>query len=106
MGEGMIVGVEKKKKDVAAATKGVVYEALRIDESSLRTASELLTMHAPDMSSLIAPSAVATSAQPVGNIEVNIDMTGTVIREEADIRKISNELAWEMRAALRQKGVL
>lgn len=106
VGEGMIVGVEKKKKDVAAATKGVVYEALRIDESSLRTASELLTMHAPDMSSLIAPSAVATSAQPVGNIEVNIDMTGTVIREEADIRKISNELAWEMRAALRQKGVL
>lgn len=106
VGEGMIVGVEKKKEDVAAATKDVVNEALRIDASSLRTASELLTMHAPDMSSLIAPSAAPASAQAVGNIEVNIDMTGAVIREEADIHKISVEIAQEMRTALRQKGVL
>ena len=106
VGEGMIVGVENKKKDVAAATQDVVREALTLDISGTAAMSDLLTASIPDFTPLLSAASQASMGDRVANVEINVDMTGTVVREEADIHKISEELAREMRIALRQNGVL
>lgn len=104
VGEGMAIGVEKKKKDVSEATKDVVKEALTIDTASLEAAAQLLTMRPPDMSSMLLPSLPSAPVQGYGDVNISVDMSNSVIREEADIRKISESLAQEIRVALRQKG--
>lgn len=106
VGEGMIVGVENKKKDVAAATQDVVREALTLDISGTAAMSDLLTASIPDFTPLLSAASQASMGDRVANVEINVDMTGTVVREEADIRKISEELAREVRIALRKKGVM
>ena len=104
VGEGMAIGVEKKKKNVSEATKDVVKEALTIDTASLEAAAQLLTMRPPDMSSMLLPSLPSAPVQGYGDVNISVDMSNSVIREEADIRKISESLAQEIRVALRQKG--
>lgn len=104
VGEGMIVGVENKKKDVAAATQDVVREALTLDISGTVAMSDLLTSSIPDFTPLLSVASQASMGDRVANVEINVDMTGTVVREEADIHKISAELAQEIRTALRQNG--
>lgn len=54
VGEGMIVGVEKKKEDVAAATQDVVNEALSLDTSGISAAMKLMETRVPDLSPLLS----------------------------------------------------
>lgn len=61
VGEGMIVGVEKKKQRVAEATQSVVDEALKVDTSGLVEEIRRMSMNVPDVSKLLRPAdSVAT----------------------------------------------
>ena len=104
VGEGMVVGVEKKKQRVAEATQGVVDKALRIDTSGMIAAIKMLDARKPDTTSMLYPTTPNSPNTRGGNINVSVTMPGMVVREEADIHKISQALAKEIAFAVRQKG--
>ena len=65
VGEGMIVGIESKKKDVEEATADVVNSALYIDPMTIKDMSRVISDAVPDYSRLIGEG-TDTLANPSG----------------------------------------
>ncbi|MBQ7436108.1 MAG: phage tail tape measure protein [Oscillospiraceae bacterium] len=106
VGEGMAVGIESKKERVATATEKVVDNALRFDTSGLEKAARLIKASAPDMRDVLYPAlrSAATGSSDSGDTNIDIHIGSMVVREEADIRKISRQLAAEIKLELRGRG--
>lgn len=98
VGEGMVVGLENKRKKVAATAQSVVDDALKLNiKAQMPIIND--TMPAIDTSRV---------NQPVSeNVEINNDfhIESLVVREDADVKKIANELYKMQRTKSRGKGV-
>lgn len=106
VGEGMVVGIEKKRERVATATQGVVDNALSIDTSGVMEAAKLLKTSAPDLTSLLAPAHSAPLSNDEGDIEIEVNIEHMEVRSEADIKAVSKQLGQDIKQELRRRGRL
>ena len=98
VGEGMVVGLENKRKKVAATAQSVVDDALKLD----------IKAQMPVINDTMPPIDTSRANQPVSeNVEINNDfhIESLVVREDADVKKIANELYKMQRTKSRGKGV-
>lgn len=106
VGEGMALGIEKKRERVATATQGVVDDALSIDTSGIVQAAKLLKTSAPDFTSLLAPYAPAPVADDDRDIEIEVNIEHMEVRSDADIKAVSRQIGQDIRQELRRRGRL
>lgn len=98
VGEGMVVGLENKRKKVAAAAQSVVDDALKFN----------VKVQLPVINDTMPYIDTSRANQPVSeNVEINNDfhIESLVVREDADVKKIANELYKMQRTKSRGKGV-
>lgn len=98
VGEGMVVGLENKRKKVAAAAQSVVDDALKFN----------VKVQLPVINDTMPSIDAGRVNQPVSeNVEINNDfhIESLVVREDADVKKIANELYKMQRTKSRGKGV-
>lgn len=98
VGEGMVVGLENKRKKVAATAQSVVDDALKLD----------IKAQMPAINDTMPSIDTSRVNQPVSeNVEINNDfhIESLVVREDADVKKIANELYKMQRTKSRGKGV-
>ena len=98
VGEGMVVGLENKRKKVAATAQSVVDDALKLD----------IKAQMPVINDTMPSIDTSRVNQPVSeNVEINNDfhIESLVVREDADVKKIANELYKMQRTKSRGKGV-
>ena len=100
VGEGMVVGVEKKKERVAEATQGVVDSALRINTPGTAEIAALINASIPNFESLLSsrsPStyqSISTSSgrgtdQMAGGVVIeNLTIEARTMREFRDLVRI------------------
>lgn len=105
VGEGMIVGIESKKARVAEATADVAKNAVNLDTSGLE---RVMQNHFRGEMAVMGMMDSGTHNGNGGNTiyegDINITMPGMVIREEADIHKISKELGELLHEEKRRRG--
>ena len=106
VGEGMVIGIEKKRERVATATQGVVDNALSIDTSGVMEAAKLLKTSAPDLTSLLAPAHSAPLSNDEGDIEIEVNIEHMEVRSEADIKEVSKQIGQDIKQELRRRGRL
>ena len=94
VGEGMVVGIEKKKERVADATQDVVSNALSVDTSNMKLIATSIRQSIPDMSALLRQdkSEVPIASTTVKYGDTHITIEKMEVREEADIYRIADEL--------------
>lgn len=98
VGEGMVVGLENKRKKVAATAQSVVDDALKLD----------IKAQMPVINDTMPSIDTSRVNQPVSeNVEINNDfhIESLVVREDADVKRIANELYKMQRTKSRGKGV-
>lgn len=98
VGEGMVVGLENKRKKVAAAAQSVVDDALKFN----------VKVQLPVINDTMPYIDTSRANQPISeNVEINNDfhIESLVVREDADVKKIANELYKMQRTKSRGKGV-
>ena len=98
VGEGMVVGLENKRKKVAATAQSVVDDALKLD----------IKAQMPVINDTMPSIDTSWVNQPVSeNVEINNDfhIESLVVREDADVKRIANELYKMQRTKSRGKGV-
>nr|DAH43252.1 MAG TPA: minor tail protein [Caudoviricetes sp.] len=98
VGEGMVVGLENKRKKVAATAQRVVDDALKLD----------IKAQMPVINDTMPSIDTSRVNQPVSeNVEINNDfhIGSLVVREDADVKRIANELYKMQRTKSRGKGV-
>lgn len=98
VGEGMVVGLENKRKKVAATAQSVVDDAIKLD----------IKAQMPVINDTMPSIDTSRVNQPVSeNVEINNDfhIESLVVREDADVKRIANELYKMQRTKSRGKGV-
>lgn len=98
VGEDMVVGLENKRKKVAATAQSVVDDALKLD----------IKAQMPVINDTMPSIDTSRVNQPVSeNVEINNDfhIESLVVREDADVKRIANELYKMQRTKSRGKGV-
>ena len=98
VGEGMVVGLENKRKKVAAAAQSVVDDALKFN----------VKVQLPVINDTMPYIDTSRANQPVSeNVEINNDfhIESLVVREDADVKKIASELYKMQKSKSRSKGV-
>lgn len=104
VGEGMVVGIEKKKDRVATATQDVVDEALTIDTSGIKNAVSMLSkMRTPDMASLLYRQQSDTKEKPQEG-DVNITIEKVEINSDEDVGDVAERLGREIQLEKRKRG--
>ena len=104
VGEGMIVGIEKKRERVATATQDVVDDALAIDTSGIEKATAaLLKMQPPDMLSLLYGQG-SNSKETVQEGDVNINIEKVEIHNDQDVEDVADRLGREIQREKRMRG--
>lgn len=106
VGEGMAVGVEKKRERVASATQSVVDNALDIDTSGVVQAAKLLKTSAPDLTPLLGSSPQPAEKESSGDINVDVNIEHMEVRTEADIKAVSHEIGQNIKQEFRRRGRL
>ena len=105
VGEGMIVGIESKKDRVAEATADVARNAVELDTSGLERVMQNHYRGEIAVMGMIGDRAAGNGG---GSTTINnnfeITMPGMVIREDADIEKISRELGDRIWMEQRRRG--
>lgn len=101
VGEGMIVGLEKKREKVARTAQSVVDQALTLDISD-RLNSALRDINDTPPTMRILDDGAERSV--VNNIDMEIHMDGVTIREDADIDRLSDALYDKVRREMRKRG--
>ena len=94
----MVVGLENKRKKVAATAQSVVDDALKLD----------IKAQMPVINDTMPSIDTSRVNQPVSeNVEINNDfhIESLVVREDADVKRIANELYKMQRTKSRGKGV-
>ena len=103
VGEGMIVGIQAKKSKVAEATQDVVNSALSLDTSSIKLMSQTIRDSIPDISTLL-PERRISSGTTINEGNVDVHIAELVVREEADVNKVAQQIADEIRRERRKRG--
>ena len=110
VGEGMVVGIESKKGRIKDATQNVVDRALdmKIDTSRIEKLMSKAISGDTGISRMLEkmPGRINnTSSIQEGDTIVNLNTPQIVIREEADIRRVSAQLAQQIKLERRSRGI-
>lgn len=104
VGDGMVVGLENRRKKVKETMDSVVSDAMNVD---VRGKIDAVVSGLDDrMPSFDLSGAYETSKEVMQKIENHFDCSGMVVREEADIEKIARQLYTLQRTQSRSQGVL